>query len=302
LTWSPPTDDGGSQISSYTVYRGTYSYHLTELATTTSTGYTDSSVTNGDTYYYQVTATNAIGEGDRTTTVSATPTAEVVPPSRPQGLQANDGDGYVTLTWSPPTDDGGSQISSYTVYRGTYSYHLTELATTTSTGYTDSSVTNGETYYYEVSATNQVGEGERSSQVTVTPRSSDVVTVPGTPTNLWTESSQGTITLHWNPPTDDGGSTVTGYKVYRRTDGAMWYYVYKVGDIDSLTFYNLEPGELYQFSVCAYNDQGYGERSEEISATPSLSLPQHTLTKAPLEPVEQNSFHDPDIRVNRSFL
>lgn len=63
LSWSPPASDGGSPIESYNVYRSDVgSSPLATLSASTTT-YTDATVSNGDSYTYTVTATNAAGEG-----------------------------------------------------------------------------------------------------------------------------------------------------------------------------------------------------------------------------------------------
>lgn len=64
LTWPTP-DDGGSPITEYRIYRGTASGNETFLASTTTTKgtYVDNTAAPGTTYYYRVTAVNAIGEG-----------------------------------------------------------------------------------------------------------------------------------------------------------------------------------------------------------------------------------------------
>jgi len=92
-----------------------------------------------------------------TPTVPGTPT-----------LAATAGNGSVTLDWSVPTD-GGSPISVYDLYRGTSPGGETLLGPVTATTDTDASVTNGTTYYYEVSAINGVGQGPRSNEVMATP-------------------------------------------------------------------------------------------------------------------------------------
>ncbi|HEY0069849.1 MAG TPA: PKD domain-containing protein, partial [Chloroflexia bacterium] len=62
LTWGTP-DDGGSPITEYRIYRGTSPDNLTLLATVTDKSYIDSTAnTPGETYYYRVTAVNAVGE------------------------------------------------------------------------------------------------------------------------------------------------------------------------------------------------------------------------------------------------
>lgn len=73
LSWTVPFD-GGSAITAYNVYRGTSAGAETPLATvTTGTTYTDLAVTSGTTYYYEVSAVNADGEGARSVEVFAIP-------------------------------------------------------------------------------------------------------------------------------------------------------------------------------------------------------------------------------------
>jgi len=71
LTWPAP-DNGGSPITSYRVFRGTTPNNVTFLATVTTPSYTDNTVAAGMTYYYRVTAVNAVGEGAFCRTVMAT--------------------------------------------------------------------------------------------------------------------------------------------------------------------------------------------------------------------------------------
>ena len=60
------------------MYRGTTAGSETLLTTLGNVStYTDSAVTNGQTYFYQVTATNALGESAKSSEVSAIPN---VPP------------------------------------------------------------------------------------------------------------------------------------------------------------------------------------------------------------------------------
>ncbi|MCD6111547.1 MAG: fibronectin type III domain-containing protein [Thermoplasmata archaeon] len=171
LTWEAPADDGGSQIVGYKIYCGMRSGGETYLTTTGNvTTYRDTGVTNGRTYYYRVSAVNGIGEGELSEEVSATPLGA---PSAPRNLVARGGDGYVVLTWEAPADDGGSPIIGYKIYRGTSSGNETYLTMVggNETTYNDTGLTNGQTYYYRVSAVNGVGEGELSEEVNATPQS-----------------------------------------------------------------------------------------------------------------------------------
>jgi fibronectin type 3 domain-containing protein len=107
-------------------------------------------------------------------------------PSTPTGLTATAGDGSVALKWNASTG-----ASSYNVYRGTT--HGGEGATPmvtgiTSTSYTDNNVTNGVTYYYQVSATNSNGDSALSGEVSATPEAV-VLTITSGPTATTSKSS-----------------------------------------------------------------------------------------------------------------
>jgi hypothetical protein len=83
-------------------------------------------------------------------------------------LKAISGDSYIQLGWSAP-ESLGSSIIQYNIYRGNSSYHEELYATTTSPGFLDLNVTNGDTYFYRVSAVNLAGEGGLSNEVSATP-------------------------------------------------------------------------------------------------------------------------------------
>ncbi len=199
LAWSVPTSDHGSPVTNYLIYRNSTPSAKTLLATIGNyLNYTDRGLTNGQAYYYQVTALNAAGESARSNEASATPTAL---PTPPQDLMAAPGDAQITLSWTPPSSDGGKPITNYTLYRGTVSGGetlLTRLGNVLT--YLDLSLINGQTYYYKVSAVNTKGEGPLSNEASATP-----ATVPGPPQNLVASPGVNRIDLTWNAPSSDGG-------------------------------------------------------------------------------------------------
>jgi len=267
LTWEEPLDDGGSSIIGYRIYRGTSSGNevlLTSVGNVTT--YNDTGVTNGQRYYYRVSAVNGVGEGELSEEVSALPQGV---PSAPQNLVARGGDGYVVLTWEAPEDDGGSPIVGYKIYCGMRYGGETYLTTIGNlTTYKDTGVTNGRTYYYRVSAVNGIGEGELSEEASATPQG-----VPSAPENLVARGGDGYVVLTWEAPADDGGSPITGYKIYRGTSPGEEVLLTTVGNETTYNDTGVTNGQTYYYRVSAVNGIGEGELSEEVSATPQSAPP-----------------------------
>src|SRR5439155_1288938 len=149
LVWQAPSSNGGFPITNYNIYRssssGTEGLYATIGNVTT---YTNTGLSNGATYYYKVSAVNSIGSSSLSNEAST---------FTPQNLVATAGNAQIVLSWLAPLTNGGSTITNYKVYRGTSSNGETFLAQIgNSNSYTDTTVTNGQTYYYKVSAVNSI--------------------------------------------------------------------------------------------------------------------------------------------------
>ena len=168
LAWTAPASDGGHQIIAYRIYRGTTPGGETFLTESGNVlNYTDSALTNGQTYYYMLSAKNSAGTGDNSTEVMVTPATA---PSQPLNSQAAEGYHLVTLTWIKPASDGGAVVTGYRIYRGTLTGGEALLASVgNTTSYADSGLTAGQAYYYKIAAVNAGGEGPMSSEVSATP-------------------------------------------------------------------------------------------------------------------------------------
>jgi hypothetical protein len=100
--------------------------------------------------------------------MTVTPATASVP-SGPTNLTVTAGHGTVTLHWTGSTSGGPT---SYNVYRGTKSdgEAVTPVAVVsgTTTTFTDTGLTSGHTYFYNIAANNAVGVSPDSNEVSVT--------------------------------------------------------------------------------------------------------------------------------------
>jgi len=103
ISWS--ASGSGGTPSKYNIYRSTSSssgYSLISSVNVPATSYTNTGLTTGTTYYYLVSSENPVGESDRSSYVSATPTAPV--PNAPTGVKAVQRDppyrAYMNVTWN----------------------------------------------------------------------------------------------------------------------------------------------------------------------------------------------------------
>lgn len=109
-----------------------------------------------------------------TTTPTPTPTPQPELPATPTGLSGTVADRQVSLTWTAV-----SGATGYKIYRG-----ATMIGSPANSSYSDSGLTNGTAYSYQVSATNAAGESTKSSAVSLTPQAtSSGCAFPGLPAN-----------------------------------------------------------------------------------------------------------------------
>jgi predicted phage tail protein len=276
LAWTAPVEDGGAAIIGYNVFLGTSpggeSASPVNASTITATGYTVPGLANGTTYYFTVEAVNG---GDLSSApsgeASATPVAPATAPGSPTALAATAGDAQVSLAWTAPASDGGAAITGYNVYEGTSQNFkdTAPAASSTGTGLTITKLANGTTYYFRVTAVNDVGEGPASGAASATPAAA--ITAPGAPSGLTATPGNGRVTLSWTAPASDGGAAIAGYVIYQGTSpGGEAASPAASSKGTGVTITKLTNGSAYYFKVAAVNKAAEeGKESGEASATPA---------------------------------
>jgi hypothetical protein len=136
--------------------------------------YTDTGRVNGTTYQYRVKAVNAVGDGALSNLVSVVPQSPVEAPGAPV-LSGTAGDAQVSLSWTEP-NNGGATITGYRITRDGVALSPDRAASPRS--FTNTGLTNQQTYTYRVRAINSAGVGALSAAVLLTPQ----VAVVGAPT------------------------------------------------------------------------------------------------------------------------
>ena len=179
LTW---TDTSGNE-DGFNLERSTNggNYTTIGLVAANVTNYADTGLADGTTYFYRVQAFRSCWGNSAYSAPVSTVTLLPPAPVTPVGLVAVPGNGSISLRWLTSSGAG-----SYNLKRGTSSGAETNLVATAGTNYFDSTVANGTTYYYVVSAVNAGGEGANSREARATPLAS----VTAYWTNLVTSAPQ----------------------------------------------------------------------------------------------------------------
>ncbi|XP_037071181.1 LOW QUALITY PROTEIN: twitchin-like [Pollicipes pollicipes] len=209
---------------------------------------------------YTVTASNAYGtdSGDVEVIVVDKPGAPRGPLSYDQ-VTAN----QITMSWKPPEDCGGCDITGYQVemaengsdnFRVVPGYIPSPL-------FTAKGLQEGRQYKFRIRAENMYGLSEPLDGMEVTAKNPfDPPDAPGQP--LVTSYTPSSVSLSWTPPEYNGGNPVSGYLVERRDRGGEWIKcnTYLV-PTTSHTVSHLSEGSRYEFRVLAVNDAGPGQPS-----------------------------------------
>ena len=197
--------------------------------------------------------------------------------SAPTNLKVTEySDKAAKLSWSKVAG-----VTGYLVYYSTDNSNFTKLKTINSqstTSYTVGGLTAGKAYYFAlISYTDingKITKSERTSSLKITATSSSSVPAPS---NLKVaEYSNSAIKLTWTKASD-----VTGYYVYRSTDGKKYSKIKTLkASTTAYTNTSLTAGKKYYYSIASYKNTSTGavaigpkSSAINITTTSSSSVP-----------------------------
>ncbi|MFA6290803.1 MAG: fibronectin type III domain-containing protein [Victivallales bacterium] len=256
VRFTTPSSNGGAPITSYTV---TSSGTTAVTATGANSPLTVTGLTNGKSYTFTVKATNAVGTGPASAASPAVTPATV--PAAPAIVTVTAGVLQAKVAFTPPSTNGGSAITGYTVTSSPGGIEKTGTAspiTVTGLAY-------DAPYTFTVTAKNAVGSSLPSAEsITVTPTAA----VPKAPTAVTATRGNMQATVSFTPPVSNGGTEITGYIVTSSPGGKT-----ANGTASPLTVSGLTNGTAYTFTVKAKNAIGSGPASAASKAVTPATVP-----------------------------
>lgn len=250
--WDQPTPVPGGEATYYTVTAWSEGLFIRDISTNTTSAVFEP-LTNGQTYTFQVTASNAVGTSPPS--AAPEPVTPLSTPSVPLNVRAVPGSGTATISWTTPSDSGGKPITGYSVVR---SGNTTPL-TTTGTSVQFSGLNLGATYTFSVVAKNERGDSQPSSVTAI------IADRPFAPTGVTVADGNRVAKVSWTAPTVTGSSPITEYTVVATavTGGIT---ITRSATSSPMRFTGLAMLTQYTFTVKAVNSSGEGPASAASAA------------------------------------
>lgn len=295
LSWSSPQYNGSSAITHYKIEYKTATTNYSTLTTLGNvTKYNNTGLVTGTTYIYRVSAINSVGTSNPSSEVVATPKStssppKNIPPSPPTGLTATASSGtQINLSWNPPPSNGGPPVTGYQIQYQLDSGNFVNLVSNTgtaATGYSHMGLSAGHMYTYKVFAINSVGTSNSSNTSSAAPV--QISSAPYPPTGLTANpSSSKSISLSWTAPSNNGGSTITGYVVEYKIGAGTYSVLIPNNSLTTYLHMGLTTGTTYTYRVSAINSIGTSAPSNEASAVPTKTYIPTGLTAVAVSPTQ----------------
>ncbi len=198
-----------------------------------------------------------------------------VPPAPPQRVSVAGGDGWAYVSWCPPTFQGSSPVSSYTVRSSNGDTAQISSDDFWKSGYVKvTGLSNDTDYRFTVSASNSTGAGEESMPSNPVRPGAKSAAPPGEPRVGDVYAQAGKVSVHFQAPEQNSGAPITAFLLTAQPGGKQ---VRLTGrgiitlDARHSTFGvidGLESGTTYTIEVQAVNEAGSGPPAKSKPVTP----------------------------------
>ncbi|XP_009870529.1 PREDICTED: fibronectin type-III domain-containing protein 3a-like [Apaloderma vittatum] len=271
VTWEPPKDNGGSDITKYfleisetsvgskwdTVYSGSQREHVCDH------------LRPGTSYRMRVYCVSQGGESQASDVLTVTTSA--VPPGacRAPCLAGKAKPKEITLQWGPPSIDGGSDITEYVLEMAASEQdERRQVYQGPASEYVVNNLLPGRTYCFWTRAANKVGFGPYSDRA-------EISTAPGPPDQCCkpaiTCKSATCAAVSWESPACNGAEIGEYRLEWGQAEGSM--HIVYTGPCQSYEVKGLTPATTYYCRVQAVNVAGVGLFGETSVVTTPASVP-----------------------------
>ncbi|KAK2576957.1 hypothetical protein KPH14_005570, partial [Odynerus spinipes] len=273
IKWQVPENDGGSPITDYTIEITETSKKAWQKVGNTKSDVLHISVSNLKTdmsYDFRITAKNKIGMGEPY--ISEEPIVagkRATPPSSPLNVRVtNVTSKSVTLTWSPPASNGGTELTGYIIEKrpligkGARWIKVVTLDATTHQHCIEN--LKESEFLFRIFAENCMGLSTPTNSEPVTLKTHAIVpSAPTAPLEI-RQIAANTVVIEWGRPESDGGAPLEGYRIVMRdAKKTMWIEVGRVkADIQKINIKDLQENHEYLVRIYARNEVGLSEPLE----------------------------------------
>ena len=276
LSWTASTESGGT-ISSYQIARcqGSGCSNFVQVGTAPTANFNDTGLLGATSYSYEVRAVDNL---NNVGPYSSSATATTLPPTltAPTNLRATaPGSSQINLSWTASIETGGT-ISGYLIERcqGSGCSIFAQVGTSTTTSYTDTGLTGGTTYSYQVRATDAANNVSTYSNIATATTSAGVSPILFVQANSSTpQSLQNPVTVTYAAAQARGDLNVvvvgwnsSAVTISSVTDSAGNVYSLAVGP-------TVIGGTATQAIYCAKNIAAAGANGNTVTVTFSAAPP-----------------------------
>ena len=272
ICWSRPSQDGGTEVDSYTVEQET-EYGFMTVYNGDQKECTINKLLRSTNYRFRVFSSNIAGQSKPSVAVTFTTRAGLPPPPvnvRSEGKERTDG---VVLAWDAPLLEGEQEILRYNIKvtpikcedptMQSFDYH-----TLSECRYTVSSLEPGTLYRALITLVTQGGEGPACQPYIFKTR--PVHPHAPNPPALRTRPGSSSLSLQWSEPSYNGGSPITKYALEMYT--YTWEKIY-MGSESAYVIGGLKPGKYYKFRLRCFNTAGPSLYSNPVTHQTGPAVP-----------------------------